>query len=224
MTLRQHWSLLVISVTGIMLLISQWFIWFYAPVEAQMGLVQKIFYLHLPLAWWGFVSFFLVFIFSILFLCRCDDNFDLLAGAAAEIGVLFCTLVLLTGILWAKAAWNTWWTWEPRLSTTLVMWFVYSGYLVLRKSFGVEQKQKTFCAVLGILGFLDVPLVFFSARLWRSIHPTVMASRQGGLPSEMWLTVLISLLAWAGLFLTLLWLRYSQLKIADRLDRLISYG
>lgn len=215
----------MIIITAIMLLISQWFVWFYAPVEAQMGLVQKIFYLHLPLAWWGFVSFFLVFVFSILFLWRRKDSFDLFSGAAAEIGVLFSSLVLLTGMLWAKASWNTWWTWEPRLSTTLVMWFVFSGYLVLRKSFGFNQKQKTFCAVVGILGFIDVPLVFVSARLWRSIHPTVMASRQGGgLPSEMWLTVMISLLAWAGVFLILLWLRYSQLKISARLDRLIFYG
>jgi heme exporter protein C len=207
-----------------MLVLSQWFVWSYAPVERQMGLVQKIFYLHLPLAWWGFVSFFLVFVWSILFLWRQKEVYDLVAGAAAEIGVLFCSLVLITGMLWAKASWNTWWTWEPRLSTTLVMWFVYCGYLILRKSFGTEQKHKKFCAVLGILGFLDVPLVFLSARLWRSIHPTVMASREGGLPAEMWLTVLVCLVAWGGLFLSLLLLRYDQLKISAKLDRLISSG
>lgn len=216
------WFEILIIITALLLLSSQWLIWVYAPVEATMGMVQKIFYFHLPPAWWALVSFFLVFIASIGFLWKKDEDFDLLAVSAAEIGVLFSTLVLVTGILWAKASWNTWWIWDPRLSTTLVMWFIYSSYLVLRHSHLPENKQKLMCAVLGIVGFVDVPLVFLSARLFRSIHPNVFASKEGGMPFEMLITVLVCLLAWGGLYLLLIILRFKQVKINSRLSTLIS--
>ena len=161
------------------LAVSQYFIWVYAPLEQTMGVVQKIFYFHLPLAWWALFSFFLVFVASIVFLIKKDTKWDGLAGAAAESGVLLSALALITGSLWGRAAWNTWWTWDPRLTTTLVMWFVYCGYLVLRTAPINEQKRQKICAALGIVAFLDVPLVFFSARLWRSIHPAVFAARGG---------------------------------------------
>lgn len=206
--------------TALLMGISQWMIWVYAPVERTMGLAQKIFYLHLPLAWWAFFCFFLVFLASLLFLIYKKQEHDLLAGAAAEVGVLFSTLVLLTGITWAKASWNTWWTWDPRLTTALVMWFVYCGYLILRSSDLGGDRRRSICAVVGIVAFLDVPLVFVSARMWRSIHPAVFASREGGLPQEMLLTVLVCLLAWAALFLWLVWLRYIQLKAAARIEQI----
>jgi heme exporter protein C len=202
---------------------AQALIWLYAPVEQTMGIVQKIFYLHLPLAWWALISFFLVFLASVLYLWKRRNSFDLLAGAAAEIGVLFSVLALVTGSLWARPAWNTWWTWDPRLSTTLVMCFVYSAYLVLRSSQIGGEKKADLCAVLGIVAFLDVPLVFFSARLWRSIHPSVVASSSGGMEPEMWYTVLVSVLAWGGLFFLLLISRWEQLKIRNRLDALVQY-
>lgn len=206
--------------TALLMGISQWMIWIYAPVERTMGLAQKIFYLHLPLAWWGFVSFFLVFLASLLFLLRKRKNHDLLAGAAAEVGVLFSTLVLLTGMIWARASWNTWWTWDPRLTTALVMWFVYCGYLILRSSDLGGERRRSICAVVGIVAFLDVPLVFISARMWRSIHPAVFASREGGLPQEMLLTVLVCLVAWGVLWAWICWLRYIQLKAAARIEQI----
>ncbi len=205
--------------TFLLMGISQWFIWFYAPVERTLGLVQKIFYLHVPLAWWAFAAFFLVFAASVLFLLRKKDKYDLLAGAAAEAGVVFSTMVLLTGMLWARASWNVWWTWDPRLTTTLVMWFVYCGYLVLRNSGLAGERRKTIAAVVGIVAFLDVPLVFASARMWRSIHPSVFVSEGGGLPLEMLITVLVSLVAWGAVLIWLCWLRYNQLKAAAKLDQ-----
>jgi len=214
------WRTILAGGTLLLLLCAQAAVWFYAPVEKSLGLVQKIFYLHLPLAWWSFVAFFIVFLASIGYIWRRHEAFDRLAAAAAEIGVLFSTLVLLTGMLWARASWNTWWTWDPRLSTALIMWFIYCGYLVLRSSAG-QEKGKLLCAVLGIVAFADVPLVFFSARLLRSIHPSVIANRQGGLPEEMWLTVLVCLAAWGGLFLLLLLQRLNGLSIKARLDVLV---
>lgn len=217
-----HWRIFAaVALTALLMLGSQYAIWIWSPVEATMGMIQKIFYTHVALAWWGFVCFFLVFVFSALYLLRGRERDHLLAGAAGEIGVLFSGLVLLTGMAWAKASWNTWWTWDPRLSTALVMWFVYSGYLLVRHLDPAEAKIRTAAAVLGIVAFLDVPLVFLSARMWRSAHPSVVASREGGLPEAMAVTLVISLLAWGALFGLLFWLRTRQLEIKQRLAALL---
>jgi heme exporter protein C len=194
-------------VSLVALAIGQWFIWSYAPLEETMGVVQKIFYIHMPLAWWSLVSFFVVFAASIRHLLKRDAGSDILAGAAAEIGVLMSGLALISGSIWGRAAWNVWWTWDPRLTTTLIMWFVYAGYLVLRGASGAGmggERRAMVCAVLGIVAFLDVPLVFYSARIWRSVHPAVLASQGGGLEPEMWHAVLANLVAFGFLWLTLL--------------------
>ena len=117
---------------GMALAFCQWLIFAYAPVEASMRLPQKIFYLHLPLAWWGLASFFLVFLAGILYLRTRNLAWDALAGAAAEVGLALALLALVTGAIWGKPAWGTWWTWDARLSTTLIMCFVYAGYLIVR--------------------------------------------------------------------------------------------
>lgn len=200
---------------AVLMALGQYFIWVHAPEEATMGLVQKIFYFHLPLAWWAFAAFFGVFVASILLLLTRREEWDALAGALAEVGVLFCGLALVTGSIWGRAAWNTWWTWDPRLSTTLVMWFVYAGYLALRAAGAGGAKVR---AVLGIVAFVDVPLVFFSARLWRSIHPAVFASQGGGLEPEMWTTVWVNVLAWGSLFAALVLTRLQGLGQTRRVD------
>lgn len=187
------------------LIVGQWFIWSYAPMEETMGVVQKIFYIHMPLAWWSLMSFFVVFLASIRHLLKRDQGSDILAGAAAEIGVLMSGLALISGSIWGRAAWGVWWTWDPRLTTTLIMWFVYAGYLVLRGSGGMGGERRALVsAVLGVVAFLDVPLVFYSARIWRSVHPAVLASKGGGLEPEMWTTVLVNMAAFGLLWLTLL--------------------
>lgn len=210
------------AVTWVLLIVSQGMIWMYAPVESSMGLVQKIFYLHLPLAWWAFVAFFVVFVASAFFLWKRRPESDLLAAAAAEVGVLFSVLVLITGSIWGRVSWNTWWTWDPRLTTALVMCFAYSAYLVLRQARIPSPRREVMSAVLGILAFADVPLVFASARLWRSIHPAVFASQGGGMPAEMLWTLGLCLLAWGGLLVLLIKYRYSQLVIQSRVDSLVA--
>ncbi|MHC1701990.1 MAG: cytochrome c biogenesis protein [Humidesulfovibrio sp.] len=210
------------------LAVGQWFIWAYAPVEETMGLVQKIFYIHMPLAWWALVSFFVVFAASIRHLMTRSAASDILAGAAAELGVLLSGLALVSGSIWGRAAWNVWWTWDPRLTTTLIMWFVYAGYLVLRGSsagggLGGERRAMV-CAVLGVVAFLDVPLVFYSARIWRSVHPAVLASQGGGMEPEMWHTVLVNLAAFGLLWLTLLVLRFGLGRAEERAQALLLAG
>lgn len=211
----------LLAVTGtVLLLLCQWLIYIYAPVEAVMGIVQKIFYIHLPLAWWSFASFFVVFVASIAFLRTKAARWDRLAGAAAEVGVLCSTLALLSGSLWARHSWGVWWTWDPRLTTTLIMWFVYTAYLVLRTLDISEARRGRICAVVGIVAFIDVPLVFISARLWRSIHPAVFASRGGGLDDAMKITVISCVLAFGFIWAAMLLLRKAQLDAKARLDAL----
>ncbi len=201
-----------------MMFISQYFICFFAPIEKNLGVVQKIFYLHLPLAWWSFVAFFIVFIFSILHLLKKRERYFLLAGSFAELGVLFSSLMLLTGIFWARASWNTWWTWDPRLTTALIMWFLYMAYLIIRSD--NRDSQKIIASCIGVIAFLDIPLVFLAARLWRSIHPAVFSSK-GGIDPQMGITLLISFTAWGFLFFLLAIFRIKILKINKKVDEFI---
>ena len=196
--------------TVLAFLAAQYLIWFYAPVEASMGVVQKIFYMHMPMAAWSMVAFTVVFVASVLYLVRRDPKWDRLAGACAELGVLFSGLALLTGMMWARPIWNVWWTWDPRLTTTLVMWFVYAAYLILRASDMGPQRKRLVCAVLGVAAFLDVPLVFVSARYWRSIHPAVLGAQGGGLEPEMLATLAAGVVAFGLLTASLLRLRLAQ--------------
>ena len=183
----------------------QWLVFCHAPIEATMGITQKIFYLHLPLAWWALFSFFVVFVASIAYLRTRDLKWEITADAAAEIGVVLSALVLATGSIWARAAWWRWWVWDFRLTTTLIMWFIYAAYLALKNLDLPREKRASAKAVLGILAFLDVPLVIFATRLWESHHPVGTMTSGDGLEPEMRLAVFACLAAfgifWAGLFL-----------------------
>jgi heme exporter protein C len=156
-------------ITCITMFAAIYAIFVYAPVEKTMGIVQKIFYLHVPAAFLSFLAFFITFIASILYLIKRDLKWDRIASCSVEIGVIFCTIVLITGPIWAKPVWNVWWTWDPRLTTTLILWFIYLAYLMLR---GVvrENQQANLSAVFGIIGFVNVPITFFCSPLFDAAH------------------------------------------------------
>jgi len=183
--------------------LALWFAFFYAPIEARMGVVQKIFYFHVASAWVGFGALFVTFISSIIFLVKRNHFSDDLAASSAEIGLLFCTIVLLTGPLWARPVWGAWWSWDPRLTTTLILWFIYTGYLFLRKFIDEPEKRGKYSAVLGIVGFFDVPVVFFSIRWWRTIHPNVVQQGGGGMHPKMLTAMFVALAAFTFLYLCL---------------------
>lgn len=162
-----YWGVTLLLVVAGLVLVAA-----YTPVEAQMGAVQKIFYFHLPVAMTMFVPCFVVFAASAVYLWHrsawCDD----LAHAAGEVAVLYSSVVLATGMIWAREAWGQWWTWSPRLTLSLVLWLLYVAYLVVRPMIGSPQKRAVVCAVYGVMAFLDVPLVYFSVRLMPDdIHP-----------------------------------------------------
>lgn len=185
----------------IMVSVALYFVFIYAPTEQVMGAVQKIFYFHVASAWIAFFGFFVTFICSITLFVTNRYIFDDIASASAEIGVIFCTIVLVTGPIWAKPIWGTWWTWDPRLTTTLILWFIYIGYIMLRNFVDEEDKRAKFSAALGIIGFIDVPIVFLSIRWWRTIHPNVLQKGGGGLAPEMLTTLLISVAAFTLVYI-----------------------
>jgi len=181
-----------------------------APREKEMGEVQRIFYFHLAAAWLCMLAFFILFAFSIVYLATGERKFDIWASSSAEIGVIFATLVLITGPLWAKPVWNTWWTWDPRLTTFLILWLIYVAYLLLRANMTESDKKYKISAVFGILGFVDVPIVFMSIRWWRTIHPVVITSSSMNLDPDMKTALFVSLATFTLFFAVLLDLRVRQ--------------
>lgn len=162
------------------MLVAQWLIFVAVPTEKQMGIVQRIFYVHVPVAWAAFLCFFVVAGASAVYLWKGSATADRLALASAEVGMLFCTLVLITGPIWARPIWGVWWTWDPRLTMTVILWAIYAGYLMLRAFGGDDASTARYAAVLGIIGVLDIPVIRVSVRLLQGIHPAVLTNRQGG--------------------------------------------
>ena len=185
----------------------------YAPTEKYAGAVQSIFYFHVPLAWVGFLAFLVVFIGSILYLWKRSVIWDSIAWASAEVGVVFTSLVLITGSIWAKAAWGIWWTWDARLTATLVLWFVYVAYLMVRGYAREESQGARFSAVLGIVGFINVPIVALAINLWRTQHPTALIF-EGGLAPTMMVTLLVCVVAFTVLYILLV-RQATSLKILE---------
>ena len=189
--------------TYVLMLLALYTIFIYAPVEKTMGVIQKIFYIHVPSAFLAYLAFFITFIASIIYLYRKDSKWDTVAHCAVETGVIFCTIVLITGPIWARPIWNVWWTWDPRLTTTLILWFTYVAYLMLRRSVK-ENRRANLAAVFGIIGFINVPITFFSIRLWRTIHPVVITSRGLNMSGPMKFSLIITFIAFCFLFFALL--------------------
>jgi len=206
-----------------LLAIAAYAIFFVAPMERTMREVQRIFYLHVPSAWNAFLAFLVVFIANIAYIVTRRARWDWLAVSAAEVGLVFCTVVLVTGPIWAKPVWGVWWTWDARLTSTFVLWLLYVAYLVLRTMLPDSERRATVSAVFGIFAFLDVPLVYFSIRLWRTQHPQpVIAGGSGsGLDPRMWQIFLLSWAALLALMALLLAKRYRLEKMRHEAERLL---
>jgi heme exporter protein C len=151
----------------------------YAPPDAVQGEVQRIMYLHVPLILVSYLAFFVVFVTSILYLARRDERHDAIAHSSAEIGVLFTALAIAAGSIWGRPTWGTWWTWDARLTTTTILLLIFIGYLMLRALVDDPSRGATFSAVLGIIGFLDVPIIHMSVVWWRTLHQPASVLRPG---------------------------------------------
>ncbi len=202
------WSLLLFA-TLALFAAALYTIFVVAPVEQQMGIVQKIFYFHVPSAYAMYIGFFVSAVGSAVYLLKRSPRWDAIAVAGAEVGTLFCLIVLLTGPLWARKAWGVWWTWDPRLTTTLLSGMIFAAYLALRSMGDAGEVEKRFAAGLALLGLVNLPLIHYSVQRWRGVHPTVITGKGGGLESEMYWALGISFLAFTGLAVLLIWARAS---------------
>ena len=192
----------VLGVGIILLLASLYLVFIWVPTEKVMGIVQRIFYLMVPMGWLAMLSFAIIFVASIRYLASRNEKWDNLGYCAAEMGVIFTTLTLITGSLWARPVWGVWWTWEPRLTATLVLWLIYLAYFMVRSFAREESQGSRFSAVVGIIGFVDIPIIGMSTSLWRGMHPGILVA--GGLETSMLVTLIVSILAFTALYLVVL--------------------
>ena len=184
---------------------------YFTPLEAKQGAAQKIFYIHVPAAWVAFMAFGLVAIASGVYLWLRDPRLDRFAESSAEVGVVFTTVVLITGPLWAKPIWGTWWAWwDVRLVSTLFLWFIYVAYLVLRGAVESPELRARYSAVLGILGALLIPFVHLSVYMFATMHPRPIIGKpdKPSLPNEMLLTFLIAMVSFTLLYVAFVRSRY----------------
>jgi len=198
------------------------------PIEASQGFPQKIMYLHVPSVITTYLAFFVVFIFSIAYLWKRELVFDQIAKASAEVGLVFCALVLLTGAIWGKPTWGTYWVWDARLTTTLLLFLIFMGYFLLRMSDNDRDKEARLASVLGIIGFLDIPIIHKSVEWWRTLHqPSTLFKVESGQASpsispELYYPLVASIIVMLVFYIYLLLLRYQTEKRTDRLNQLLA--
>ncbi len=199
--------------------VALWAAFLYAPTERIEGDVQRILYMHVPAAMTMYVAYGLVFLSSVLYLVRRDSRWDELGAAAAEVGTVFATTVLVTGPIWAKKVWGTYWVWDARLTSMLLLWLIFCAYLMLRAYGGEREQVARYCAVIGIIGFADLPIIHYSVQWWRTLHPEPKVMTQGsvggGMEPSMLLALALGTLAALMLFAVLLRLRL-RLERAER--------
>jgi len=196
------------------MLVAQYLIFLVVPTESEMGIVQRIFYFHVPAAFAAYLCFATVAGSGAVYLWKGWSGADRLGMAAAEVGTVFCTLVLITGPIWARPIWGVWWTWDPRLTMTLIMWAIYAGYVMLRAFGGDEDATSRYAAVLGIVGALAIPAVHYSVLLLQGIHPAVLTRKEGGsglVDPTMRMTLLVSTIA---MLLLACWLMRLRIRTA----------
>jgi heme exporter protein C len=204
---KMPWGFILLAITAVLLLARALHAIVAAPVELQMGIVQKIFYFHVPSAWAMYVGYTLSVVGSAVYLAKRSDAWEAVAVGGAEVGSVFCLIVMVTGPLWALKAWGTGWTWDPRLTTTLLTGMIYVAYLLLRNLGATGEVERRFAAGLALLGGALMPIIHYSVQLWRGQHPTVITPKGGGLHPDMSSALRISGLAFLALASLLIWAR-----------------
>ena len=208
---------ILVILTGILLSYGLYQALVVAPTEQTMGNVQRIFYYHVPSAWTAFILFFVNFGASVAYLIKRRPTADIIALVTAEVGVVFCTVVLITGPIWARPVWGIWWTWDMRLTSTLVLWLIYMSYLFLRR-FSSSGETPVLAAALAVLGALCVPFVYFSIWFFRTQHPQPVVGGGGSIDPRMLHALLINWLAFSCFAFLVCWSRYRLEKLQRDVD------
>jgi heme exporter protein C len=212
---------IILGAVAILLVIAAAYASFYiAPEERTMGVIQRIFYFHVGSAWAGMDAFLVCFIANLLYVWKREPKYDWLGVSAAEVGLVFITIVLITGPIWAKPVWGIWWTWDARLTSTFVLWLLYVSYLLLRTLIEEQDRRALLSSLFGIFAFIDVPLVFGAIRWWRTQHPSpvIMGGPGSGLEPTMRKVFLFSVLAMHFLMAFLIVERYALEKMKHEVD------
>jgi heme exporter protein C len=208
---------ILLGVSTVLMLVALYMVFIFAP-ETESGVVQRIFYFHIPLAWIAFLAFFIVFFASIMYLWKRDIKWDAFASSSAEVGLVFTTLFLLTGSIWAKPEWGVWWTWDSRLTSSLILWLIYIAYFIIRSYMSEEGQRARFSSVIGIIGFIDVPIVVITIFLWRTAHPRIEA-----MDPRVTATLMVSIATFTALYFLLFALRLAMKQDEDKLNRLKAF-
>ena len=213
------WAMITGVAAVIVLLIATYMAFLYAPTDAIQGNAQRIFYVHVPTAWLAYLAYGVLLVGSVGFLWKKTANWDRLARSAAELGFMFTSMVLITGAIWGRPIWGTWWQWEARLTTTLILWFIYLGYFMVRSFAGEPQRAAKFASVLAIIGAIDIPIIHMSVRWWRTLHPEPIVVNTTGpnLPDSMLVTLMVAFLGFTILFAHLM---IQKVQIETARDRL----
>jgi len=217
----KRWFPILAVLTALLLAYAFYEALWVAPTERTMGDVQRIFYYHVPSAWTAFLLFTVNLVASLVYLIKRNPKADAVALVCAEVGVVFCTVVLVTGPIWARPVWGIWWTWDVRLTTTLVLWLIYVSYLVLRR-FSDSAQTPMLAAVLAIFGALDVPLVYFSIWFFRTQHPQPVIGGGGSIDPRMLRVLLINWLAFLCFAFLVCWSRYRLEMLQREVDEAYS--
>ncbi len=212
------------GISVILILAAAGMVFLYAPLEETMDYVQKIFYFHIATGWVGMLGFLLAAVAGILYLVKHDRKWDVVETAAVEISLVFFLITIILGSIWARPVWNTWWTWDPRLTTAAILEMIYIAYLLLRQGVEDPDRRARFGAVYTIVGSLSVPLTFFSIRIFRTIHPEVIDAGSSSAPgsfnmtSPMLATMFFCLFTFSVIFATLIWHRIRLGQLAQTVE------
>ena len=213
-------------ITALLMLVNMYLIFMWVPTEQNLGISQRIFYIHVPVAWVGMVAIFVVAIGSVLHLITRHDRWDAIAYSGAEIGLVFGTLMLVTGALWAKPAWGVWWQWDPKLTTALILWFIYIGYLMVRAYAPSGSQGRRYASVVALIGAIDAPIIYMASVWWRTAHPDLNIGplAKSSLDTDMLMVWLYSTVAFTVFYVYLLIERISMRKAEDEIDEVYQYA
>ena len=204
--------------SALLMALTLYLVYMWVPTEQNLGVSQRIFYFHVPLGWIGMISIMVVAVASIMHLVTGRQKWDDLAYSTAEIGIIFASLILVTGAIWGKPVWGVWWTWDAKLTTTLVLWFIYVSYLMVRAYGPAGTQGKRFASVIALIGAIDAPIIYKATDWWRSAHPE--RNVPSDLNEKMLLTLMVSVLAFTVLYVYLLMERYSLRRSESDLDEI----
>ena len=211
------------AASAVMMLVTLYLIFFWVPTEVNLGVSQRIFYFHVPLGWLGMLSIIIVAVASLMHLATGKSKWDDLAYSTAELGVLFATLILVTGSIWARGDLGWWWTWDAKLTTTLVLWFIYVGYLMVRAYAPKGSQGARYGSVVALIGAVDAPIIYMATVWWRTAHPELnigpVATDADSIgSSKIVITLLVSTLMFTILYVYMLVERYSMRRTEAELD------